>query len=323
MSWTGKRGWFALGIGVPLLVALAGAIAVAAGFSPRENVWSIAIYEGISPFELAPIEPENRPVLSAEDVSDVPALFVADPFMVEEGKRWFMFFEVLNKTTGHGDIGLATSEDAGIHWSYQQIVLDEPFHLSYPAVFRWNGNWFMVPVSQAAGEVRIYQASEFPVAWEHVETLLEGERLADPTLFQRGDLWWMFVGRSHTHDRLRLFFSKGLLGTWQEHPASPVVDGNADIARPGGPVGEVDGELYRMGQDCNPKYGNQLRAFRITRLTPSEYGEEPVWGAPLLRAGESGWNANGMHHSDLHRMPDGSWRAAVDGHRKTWFATAR
>ena len=167
------------------------------------------------------------------------------------------------------------------------------------------------PESPAAGVGLISPARVCRVAGAPVETPLAGERLADPTLFQRGDLWWMFVGRSHTHDRLRLFFSKDLFGTWQEHPASPVVDGNAD------------GELYRMGQDCNPKYGNQLRAFRITRLTPSEYGEEPVWGAPLLRAGESGWNANGMHHSDLHRMPDGSWRAAVDGHRKTWFATAR
>jgi hypothetical protein len=35
-----------------------------------------------------------------------------------------------------GEIGLATSED-GLKWDYKQVVLNEPFHLSYPYVFEW------------------------------------------------------------------------------------------------------------------------------------------------------------------------------------------
>lgn len=55
--------------------------------------------------------------------------------MVCQDGRWYMFFEVMNQDSDRGEIGLALSDD-GIHWEYSQIVLVEPFHLSYPHVFR-------------------------------------------------------------------------------------------------------------------------------------------------------------------------------------------
>ncbi len=45
--------------------------------------------------------------------------------------NWFTFFEVLSREYGRGEIGLAASVD-GFEWQYRQIVLREPFHLSYP-----------------------------------------------------------------------------------------------------------------------------------------------------------------------------------------------
>ena len=308
----------------PAAIAAAAALWIATDggrLSVRENVWSIAIYEGESPFSLEAVDPAGRPALTAADVSDVPALFVADPFMVDAGDRWLMFFEVLNKATGHGDIGLATSSDHGLNWGYEQIVLDEPFHLSYPSVFQIDGTWYMLPESQAAGAVRLYEAAEFPTRWRHVATLFQGEGLADPTLFRHGDHWWLFVGRAGTHDQLRLFLSEDLRSGWREHPASPVIEQNPETARPGGSVVQLRGGLYRFGQDCDPKYGIGLRAFRILKLTPTEYAESgPI---PVLRASGSGWNTNGMHHKDLHALSGGRWRAAVDGHRKVWFAHVR
>ena len=129
----------------------------------------------------------------------------------------------------------------------------------------------------------------------------------------------MFVGRSGTHDQLRLYYAEELLGEWIEHPSSPIIESNADIARPGGPVVDFDGQLVRLGQDCAPKYGNQLRGFRIVELNKEVYTEEPIDGELVLARGSHAWNANGMHHSDAHRLAPGRWRAVVDGHRKTWI----
>ncbi len=57
--------------------------------------WSIGIYAGTSPLDLLP-HGRSNPVLTARDVTDVPAAFVADPFMIKNGPRWYMFFEVFN-----------------------------------------------------------------------------------------------------------------------------------------------------------------------------------------------------------------------------------
>src|SRR5579871_836262 len=111
--------------------------------------WSIAIYSGDSPLRLASAPGVFNPVLSAANVTDVPARFVADPFMVKVDNLWHMFFEVLNNTPNLGEIGHATSKDA-LNWQYQRIVLKEPFHLSYPYVFRWNDDFYMTPETLGA-----------------------------------------------------------------------------------------------------------------------------------------------------------------------------
>lgn len=289
-------------------------------FLHRESVWSIAIYEGNSPLELQPTNATNKPVLTAADVTDVDALFVADPFMVRENDQWYMFIEVLNKSSSHGDIGLATSSD-GLTWEYERIVLDESVHLSYPRVFKADGKWWMLP--QANDGVHLYQADAFPGKWRKAVSILEGDEFADPTMFQHDGLWWMFVARAATHDQLRLFYANEIVGPWTEHAQSPVVESDPEIARPGGPVVRYQEQLYRFAQDCAPKYGNQLRAFRITKLTTEAYQEEPYESDAVLTAGSHAWNASGMHHLDPHKLENGKWRAAVDGHRKSWILQAK
>jgi hypothetical protein len=77
--------------------------------------WSIGIYAGKSPFELLPPDDLQNPVLTCADVTDVPASFVADPFMVRSDGVWYMFFEVMVRPLGIGQIGLAISDD-GLAW---------------------------------------------------------------------------------------------------------------------------------------------------------------------------------------------------------------
>src|ERR1051326_7511326 len=106
----------------------------------RMSCWSIGIFSGPALSDLSPSPRARNPVLSEGDVTDVHAQFVADPFMIKAQDAWHMFFEVMNAQTGKGDIGLAASKD-GLHWEYQQIVLSEPFHLSYPHVFCAGGEY--------------------------------------------------------------------------------------------------------------------------------------------------------------------------------------
>ena len=283
-----------------------------------DEVWSIAMYAGPSPLALRPSPGISMPAITRDDVTDVPAVFVADPFMLRAAETWHLFFEVMNWRSGRGEIALATSRD-GVQWEYQRVVLAEPFHLSYPYVFRHDGDYYLVPESYEAGEVRLYRAVEFPLRWQPVATLLKGEYLVDPSVFRHDGRWWMFVDASpgRGHDTLRLFGAAELTGPWSEHPASPLIEHDAARARPAGRVTQFDGRIIRFAQNCGPAYGVQVRAFEVTDLTPRSYRERPVGPDPLLGASGSGWNASGMHHLDPHEIAPGRWIACVDGWRST------
>jgi hypothetical protein len=70
--------------------------------------------------------------------------------------RWYMFFEVLSHTDFKGDLGLAYSLDEGRTWAYAGLVMDEPFHLSYPLALRHKGRLYMIPETGEANEIRLY-----------------------------------------------------------------------------------------------------------------------------------------------------------------------
>lgn len=281
--------------------------------SPKSTQWAIGIYVGDSPFNLC-VADTTHPVLTAKDVTDVRALFVGDPFMVNENSTWYMFFEVLNGDTKQGDIGLATSNDA-LNWTYQQIVLDEPFHLSYPYVFKWKDDYYMIPESRRANSVRLYKAIDFPTRWSFVTALLSKGNFADSSIFRHDNKWWLFTETSSEVkcDTLRLYHANDLVGPWIEHPESPVIEGNANIARPGGRVLVFEGRIIRYTQDDDPTYGKQVRAFEITELTSTSYEEKEVSENPILGPSGTGWNARRMHHLDAHQIDGNKWIACVDG----------
>lgn len=286
-------------------------------FIGKKDTWSIGIYVGNSPFNLAPCNDFNNPVLTAKHVTDVPADFVADPFMVKVNNTWHMFFEVLNSKTKKGDIGLAISND-GLSWTYKQIVLNEPFHLSYPYTFKWKNEWYMIPESTEAEdkEIRLYKAIEFPLRWTFVKALLKG-RYADSSIFSFNDIWWIFAETNPLggHDTLSLYYAYDLMGPWYEHPKNPIITRNAHISRPGGRVIMVDGRIIRFAQDDSPIYGNAVRAFEVIDLTTETYKENEVPGNPILKGTGFGWNKKGMHHIDPHQLDSSKWIACVDGFR--------
>lgn len=276
--------------------------------------WSIGIYVGDSPLHLTSPLGVANPVLTRKDISDVQADFVADPFILGVHHTWYMFFEIMNRQTGKGEIGLAISGN-GVKWLYEQIVLAEPFHLSYPYVFEWKNEYYMIPESYQACAIRLYKALKFPIQWACVGTLLDNAVFLDSSVFRYGHKWWMFTETSPNRrcDTLRLYYADDLLGPWCEHPGSPIVEGDPRRARPAGRVLVVNGGVLRYAQDCYPTYGTRVRAFEITELTTTRYREREVDGSPILTASGDGWNGLGMHHIDPHQMDDGRYIACVDG----------
>ena len=283
----------------------------AAGQQPpaKKSAWTVGIYTGPSPLELSAPAGVRNPVLTGADVTDMNVDTLAHPFLWIEGSRYYMFFTAKHLATDKGGIGVAESSD-GFRWKYRRAAVREAFVLSHPFVFKWRNDYYMIPEAHTESSVRLYRATAFPDKWQYEGDLLKGDHYISPTLARYKDMWWMFVAPSG-NDSLRLFYSSELKSGWKEHPGSPIVNKDPEIARPAGRPFVLDGVLYRLGMDCQPTYGNQVHAFQITALSPTAYAEKMI-ETPVVKASGQGWNAEAMHHVDAHRLPDGKWIAAVD-----------
>ena len=271
--------------------------------------WTIGIYTGPSPFQLSPPINLRNPVLTAADVNDLDVDIVAHPFMIFSDSLYYLFFTAKDGKSDMGGIGMAESRN-GFDWKYRQIVIHEPFVLSYPYVFKWQNDYYMIPEAHTETSVRLYKAVEFPEQWKYEGDLLTGDEFISTTVIQYNDMWWMFTIPSG-NETLRLFYALDLMGPWNEHPQSPIVKKDLNTARPGGRPFVIDGVLYRLGQDCYPTYGNQVRAFQVTRINTKSYSEKMI-DTPLVKSSSKGWNAEAMHHLDVHQIDRNNWIGAVD-----------
>lgn len=277
-----------------------------------------------SPFILFPEPSAENPVLTAADITDVNAEFVADPFILQDNGFWYMFVEILDIETDKGVIGVATSEN-GIQWSYDRVVLSEDIHLSFPQVLEHNGGRYMIPETGEACEVRIYQANNFPYDWVYVATLLKGKPFVDPTVFHYKNKWWMFVSESISspnYGNCYLYYSDDLFTGWVGHPMNPIISNDRSKSRSAGRAFVFDtNRVIRLTMKNDIRYGQRVRAFEVDTLSETDYSEHEIAESPLLGETGIGWNADGMHQLDPWWVGD-KWICAVDGNTERLWSVS-
>jgi len=204
--------------------------------------------------------------------------FYADPFVIEHGGAHWLLFEDYSYSERKAVIAYALLE-GGEQVQRAGIALECEHHLSYPFVFAWDGEIYMLPEMGAAQTVDLYRATEFPHRWERERTLISGTTVVDPTLLVHDGLFWLFanvpVAGATVQDELCLFWSTSLAGEWEPHPANPIVS-DVRRARPAGRIFRHDGHLIRPAQDCSFRYGRAVVLNRIERLTRDDYHEVTV-----------------------------------------------
>ncbi len=199
--------------------------------------------------------------------------FYADPFVIWHEGQHHVFVEEYPFDTQKGIISHFTISEKG-EVSDIKMVLSRPFHLSYPFVFRRDGQFWMIPETSGNNAVELYRAVRFPDQWVFEKTLIDDIRLDDVTLVQYQQRLWMFAAvsdwQSSQWDALGLFYADDLFGNWQPHQANPVLL-DAGAARPAGNMYFKDGALWRPAQDCRSGYGAGLSLCRVDRLDPERF----------------------------------------------------
>lgn len=275
-----------------------------------EKRWSIGIVTGDSPLLLTEDPSHPNPRFTWRDIPAPHTTFVADPFLVRENGRWYLFFESFNTERNKGEVGVAESDDL-INWKFITTALSEPFHLSYPFVFKVGKHYYMIPETKESGEVRLYKAVDFPRSWKFEKALLHGEYVDSSPIWHNGH-WYLFTCRSPYTGAL--FYAPSLHGPWKEHPKSPLSIDAPASARPGGRPLHYRGKILRFVQNNTGGYGKRVRAFVVDKLSPKTFHESPVSNAAgLFEPHGAHWAWNGMHHLAPVKLPNGRWVATVDG----------
>jgi len=105
--------------------------------------------------------------------------FWADPFVwVKDGKR-YVFFEDFPFDTWRGRISVIVIDEMGQRITEPVPVVDETHHLSYPFLFEYQGELYMMPEKAEVKRVDLYRCVEFPFKWEFHKTLIDGVKIAD------------------------------------------------------------------------------------------------------------------------------------------------
>jgi hypothetical protein len=204
--------------------------------------------------------------------------FYADPFPIAYRDKLFVFMEEFDYRAGKAVISAQQIEGDALRGS-PQVVLEEPWHLSYPMVFEHGGQVWMIPESAGNKSVTLYRADPFPSRWVPEATLLSDVEASDATLCVHAGKFWMFVatrdGAGSWSDTLSIFHADRLLGPWRPHALNPIVIHPAQ-ARPAGAFVARHGKLWRPVQDCTSGYGTGINLAEVVRLDEHAFEQRIV-----------------------------------------------
>ena len=205
--------------------------------------------------------------------------FWADPFVWAHNGSTYCFVE--DYVYQRGKAHISALEIKGTEVVDRGIALKEPFHLSFPYLFEYQGALYMCPETGESGQIRVYRCTDFPLKWELEGVLMEGVSAVDTMLFQKDGRWWMLtsIDESGAHDHcseLYLFSSDSPLSTrWAPHRLNPIKIDSCG-GRNAGLI--VEGEKILRLSQCQgfDRYGHSLQVNEIREVSDSRYVEEPV-----------------------------------------------
>ncbi|MEZ4802630.1 MAG: hypothetical protein R2797_07625 [Gelidibacter sp.] len=206
--------------------------------------------------------------------------FWADPFVIEKNGIYYIFLEELIYSENKGKIAVIEMDQDG-NYTHPKIVLERPYHLSYPFLIEEDGVLYMLPETEQNNTIELYKCIEFPHVWELQEVLIDNIMAVDATIYKKDDKFWLFTNAKEylgtkIANELMLFSSDSLLnGTWTPHPQNPIAIDH-HFARPAGNIFNYEGRVFRPAQNCSKHYGYGMQIMEIITLNETEYDERPI-----------------------------------------------
>jgi hypothetical protein len=267
----------------------------------KTNLWFVGIRPASGNVDFR--SPGRGPAFT--EVLAPPGHYYADPFIVEWDSRHWLFVEDWVNRDSRGRLACMEVRAGGIVGE-PVVILDKPYHLSYPHVFSHAGDFFMIPETCDNAAVQLYRATRFPFEWELAAVLIEDAELVDTTAFHYEGKWYFFTSTGGQPEEAYLFTADRIDGPWHYHPANPIGTDTRRL-RGAGAIFSHQNALIRPVQDCSLGYGYAVAFNEIRRLSASECEEQqagkllPTWWPGLT--GTHTFNFNSKYEVVDGRRP--------------------
>ena len=225
----------------------------------------------------------------------------ADPFPAEEGDKAYVFFEAYDRLKRKGVIGYREFQGDGI--GRIRIAIEEPFHLSYPYIYKEGGTWYLIPESKDSNQIIRYRSSAFPRKWIKDKVLVDSISAVDTTLlcdhvtaadvapqysFMAADTT-PICDRTPAREPVHRVELKLITYLWEcfnsgelqilritDHSRSIIcrISDPTGRKRPAGKIFRIGEHAYRPSQLCTKAYGEAVIFNRITESSGSNYAED-------------------------------------------------
>ena len=185
----------------------------------------------------------------------------ADPFVFSDGLDHYIFVEQYLKEKEKGCIGYYKFIDG--EPVNQGIIIENSYHMSYPCVFKYANEYYMIPESSANNTIDLYVADRFPDKWRKEQTLLCDSKYVDSTVYITGNTYYLLSYSMANGYEIHVFL---LDMEKKELELLSKKSYKNNVARPGGRIYVQDDKIVRPAQDCYRKYGEALILYEVDSL---------------------------------------------------------
>lgn len=201
-------------------------------------------------------------------ISNRPNTWCADTLLFEESGEHYLFVEQYDKKKDKGTIGYYTLENGSP--VNKGVIIENPYHMSYPFVFRNAGTVYMIPESSANSTVDLYIAEEFPEKWRLLKHLVNNEKYVDSTVWEQNGQYYVLTYKKQANAQTKktewvlVVFVLNMENLSVNKISERVY--NKNVGRPAGHLFIKDGMLIRPAQDCSKKYGESIILYAVDSL---------------------------------------------------------
>lgn len=209
--------------------------------------------------------------------------WLADPFVIEKNGKTYIFYEAFDRITKKGKIGYSVFKSHN-DIANVKIVINEPYHLSFPNVFNHRGHIYIMPETCERRTVQLYKAIDFPKKWKLDRVLLNDIFSCDTILAEDSIDKYLITSEMYHSEaempvdnfqscwvkNVRYKLSSELM---VKDKGALIAEGDYGI-RNGGACFDKDGEYFRVGQDCvKRQYGRGIVIFKVEKIKPYQEKE--------------------------------------------------